>query len=56
MINPLILIINIRSNRRMTVFHEYLLDWLHDAHALERKIEALLKGQAIQLGRYPDLK
>src|SRR5690349_10467083 len=38
----------------MTNQAENLIDWLHDAYAIEEKKESWLKGQADQIGYYPE--
>jgi len=40
----------------MTDRSEHLLDWLRDAHAMEKQAETMLKGQSARLENYPDLK
>lgn len=35
---------------------EHLIDWLRDAHAMEKQAESMLKGQASRLEHYPEVK
>jgi ferritin-like metal-binding protein YciE len=35
---------------------EHLLDWLRDAHAMEKQAEQMLSGQIARLEHYPDLR
>ena len=39
----------------MGTAREHLVNWLRDAHAMERQSEQLLRGQASRLERYPKL-
>jgi len=47
---------DLQKEREMTNRNEHLLDWLRDAHAMEKQAETMLKGQSSRLKNYPDLK
>lgn len=40
----------------MTDHNENLLDWLRNAHAMEKQAEQMLKAQASRIQHYPELK
>ena len=37
-------------------YEEHFIDWVRDAHAMEKQAESMLEKMAARLEHYPDLK